>query len=819
MIKSFLSVLLLLPVLATITLQARQPVPGLRQIVSASDLHYTTPVGRSEDGMPTGNGRMGTLVWTVPSALKFQLNRVDVFGNNSSSRNFFERHTDYCNGTGAVSIDFGAPVFNATGFSQHLDCYDARVNVKGTGVEADIFTWAEEDIMSITIRDNRKLRMPVQIFLSALRKPDMRRGDHRALSKAFTRNNIIVLTQEFREGDYYCASAVAIRSDGNAMAVQDEQGLARLLVNASGQHRILMSTAASFDSTVNIAEKAMRILEKGGKVSAEAMLESHRNWWHQFWAGSFIQCSSADKEADMVQQHYQYYLYVMASSSRGDFPAKFNGMLWTTGGDERKWGGLYWGANQSCLYNALFATNHLELLQPMFRMYSNAYAGYELAAQQQWGSRGVFIPEVTGFDATPALPEDIAAEMRDLYLCRKKWEDRSRRFIDYSYTVLPFISRWNWKKDEGWREGVWHTGDKGGGPFGHTSHIFSRGAKIAYQYWMQFEYTQDTAFLRQYAYPMLKGVAEFYRNFPNFRQEGDSLFHIRHVNDNESIWNGHNTVEEISSMRGIFPAAIRAASILRTDDDLQQSWRYVLDHLSPLPLNRDGTAWCGSLLPVQQGNAERRPDGNTMPVWFFDLCTLENRDSAVMRIARKTWNGYYPQGIGKTSKVFVLSKLPVAGVMLGSREAAQYLIPAQLRTAEITPLRNRMDLREGFQTTSVQRLGRAAEALQLALCQSLPPAPGEDPVIHVFPAWPPHWNASFKLLSRSAFLVSASFANGQVEFVQAEAQANSVLRMRNPWKGRKVAVYKEEQLLRESADDLIVIPAAKGDRFSFRPSH
>ena len=117
-------------------------LPDYRRIANASDLHYAKPVNRSEDGMPTGNGRMGSLVWTRASALKFQLNRVDVFGNNSSSHNFFERHTDYCNGTGAVSIDFGTELFTNGGFSQHLDCYDATVQVKGSGVEASIFTSA-----------------------------------------------------------------------------------------------------------------------------------------------------------------------------------------------------------------------------------------------------------------------------------------------------------------------------------------------------------------------------------------------------------------------------------------------------------------------------------------------------------------------------------------------------------------------------------------------------------------------------------------------------------------------------------------------------
>jgi len=49
-----------------------------RGLVSRADLDYNEPARRSEEGLPVGNGRMGSLVWTTPSQLKFQINRVDV---------------------------------------------------------------------------------------------------------------------------------------------------------------------------------------------------------------------------------------------------------------------------------------------------------------------------------------------------------------------------------------------------------------------------------------------------------------------------------------------------------------------------------------------------------------------------------------------------------------------------------------------------------------------------------------------------------------------------------------------------------------------
>jgi hypothetical protein len=59
-----------------------------RATIARADLDYLTPATRSEEGMPVGNGRMGGLVWTSPSVLKFQINRVDVFAMHASSVRF-----------------------------------------------------------------------------------------------------------------------------------------------------------------------------------------------------------------------------------------------------------------------------------------------------------------------------------------------------------------------------------------------------------------------------------------------------------------------------------------------------------------------------------------------------------------------------------------------------------------------------------------------------------------------------------------------------------------------------------------------------------
>ena len=126
---------------------------------------------------------------------------------------------------------------------------------------------------------------------------------------------------------------------------------------------------------------------------------------------------------------------------------------------------------------------------------------------------------------------------------------------------------------------------------------------------------------------------------------------------------------------------------------------------------------------------------------------------------------------------------------------------------------NRMDLREGFQATSVQRLGRAAEALLYALCQAAPSGPAKDPVIHVFPAWPVEWDAQYSLLCRGGFVITSSQRQGQTEFVELWSQAGTTCRARNPWPGKSVTVYRNGKKWKNMKGELFSFPTRQNERY------
>jgi glycosyl hydrolase family 95 len=279
------------------------------------------------------------------------------------------------------------------------------------------------------------------------------------------------------------------------------------------------------------------------------------------------------------------------------------------------------------------------------------------------------------------------------------------------------------------------------------------------------------------------------------------------------------------------PLPGRLEELLNTDADMQPVWKAFLQGLTELPTTRDSDA----LRPPEYEGPEvfargRRPaiktgpgvlpDPNSLPQWLFDLCNSGTQDAERLKLANDTFTSYFPNGINPRTPVSVLSKLPIAAATLGRADAIRHLITNQIRA--IRPERstayrnggvllNRMTLREGPQALDAQRLGRAAEALHVALLQSAPPEPGAEPVIRLFAAWPKDWNASFRLLARGGFLVDSSFVNGAISSVQLHSKAAAECRVANPWPGSRVTLRRDGKKAESLAGETLRFPSKKNE--------
>lgn len=793
-----------------------------RKLVSRADLKFDRPVSRREAGLPVGNGIMGSLVWTSDNELKFQINRVDVFANDSYTDSF-ECNKDYCCGCGFVNVDFGGDVFAAGNIHQHLSVYDGLVTVQGKGVKTKVLAFHRPEVMVLQVEDRREQPAETAINLRMLRPPVVKTRHHTATTKLDTRDDRIILTQEFSEHDYVCRSVVSIGVSGREAKAEivDDTTVRLTLESGPGTYTIFITSAAAFNRSDDIVGRALKGLEQSVELGFESLFESNKKWWHDFWKKSFVHLSSQDKTVQAIEHNYTYFFYTLGASSRGKYPPKFNGMLWNNGGDTRMWGIQYWWWNTQTFYRAPLAANHLELMQPMFDMYSGMYDAQALAARQQWGSQGIFLPETTAFNGHERLPDDIADELREFMLGRKSYSQTSRAFKDFALPRHAYSSRWNWMHTE---TSAFNKPTEV--PYCYVVHIFSSGAKIAYLYWLVYEYTRDESWLRERAYPMLKGVAEFYRHYPNLKKETDGKYHIHNVNAHESVWGGQDTMEELAAMRGIMTLAKRAAEILQLDADLRPKWQEIVTNLTPLPTSdhpqslnphkhpRGLRTWVHSLGPCYKNLGN---DTDIRPMVHYDLWTLETPDDAMTQLAHTTFESApCVQGFHEGKSCPILSEYPIGGAMLGRAHDMKAILSVQTNPAQT--VENRMTLSEGPETQNTEPLGIAAYALQLSLCQSIAAGPGLEPVIRVFPAWPKEWDAAFTLLARRGFLVTSSMKQGNIEFVEIHSQLGGPCFLRNPWDDIELALYRQGTRFKEMlTGSLLKFDTKPGERIVIVP--
>ena len=824
-------------------------------LVSRADLHYHHPAARPMDGMPIGNGRMGSMVWTTPTAMHFQINRPDVFAQCGRTNSFPQRNTDYSGGCAYVDIRtvvYGEPVFSGPAFHQHLSCHDAVMTLNGAGVTARLLAWHRRDVLAVEITDSRPVPQAISIDLRMLRYLRQYHSGHNyALARSHTveirhRSQIasstlsisagrIALMQQFREDSFYCTSAVTVAVKGRkAQARYVNESTVQLTVEpAAGSFVVLIASCASFDAKEDIAASAMDNLAAVPENFPD-LLADNRKWWHHFWSRGYVQLHSSDGQAQFVERNYTYYLYLMASSSRGAYPPRFGGMLWNTDGDMREWGSEYWWSNMACYYDGLQPANRLELMDPIFAMYTGMFDNCRRAARQQWNSKGIYIQETTFFDGPAPLPTAIADEMASLYLGARPWKTVSRRFMKFAAAKLPHESRWNWKGFGKWVQGRWVWKPRPQAPYGPVVHFFSSQIKIAYLYYLQYEYSQDLVFLRKQAYPMLKSVAEFFRNFPNFKLGADGKYHLYKANDSEGVQGGTDPQDTMAGLHALFQIVARTADVLGLDSELRVIWRRIAEKLAPLPTRSllpdyrgDPDYFVAALPPVAFGNPSH-PD--LTAVMDFGLCSPSIDNARRMTLAENTYRVFFRDGVGPDTPVSVMSGVARAAAHLGRGEDLKFLLPNQIRCLEPThdfcdirgsadhgPLANRLTLREGPGDPGAERLGRVTAALHDALLQCASPAPGAEPVIHLFPAWPKNWNADFKLLARGGFVVQAGIRDGTIRPVHIASQYGGICRVKNPWPGKSVRLVHSVHGKSSHSDSVLSIYLAKGQTVVISP--
>jgi len=132
------------------------------------------------------------------------------------------------------------------------------------------------------------------------------------------------------------------------------------------------------------------------------------------------------------------------------------------------------------------------------------------------------------------------------------------------------------------------------GPWGLTP---LNGPWMTFPIWRHFEFTLDTGYLQQYAYPLMKGAAIFVLDFLIAGPDGYMVTVPSHSPENNYRLPGKSgqatltfaSTIDIQIVRALFENTVEAAEILRQDPELRKRINAMLNKLPPLKTGSDGT--------------------------------------------------------------------------------------------------------------------------------------------------------------------------------------------------------------------------------------
>jgi alpha-L-fucosidase 2 len=430
------------------------------------------------------------------------------------------------------------------------------------------------------------------------------------------------------------------------------------------------------------------------------------NAGHRQWWADFWGKSFLEIPDQEIERRWYAALYVMGSCSR---PGKVAPGLWgnwvTT--DRPNWhGDFHLNYNFQAPYYMVYSANHPELSLPFYQaIWESIPNGRAMAQRHGW--KGIHFPVCIG-------PWGLSPENPD-----GDWGQRS----DAAYAALNFI-------------------------------------------W-QYQYTQDTEFLRVCAYPYLREVAEFWENYLKL-EDG------RYVIYSDSIHEGSgpdmNPILSLGLLRTLFGNVITMSAELGADAERRARWQDIVQKLSAFPVQeRDGRTvfrysekgmgWCND---------------NTLGIQhIFPSGTI---------------------GLGSDLNVLEISRNTIAAMHRwhdNNGFSSWYTACARIGYDPGLILAN---MRKECDTRSYPNLilnygGGGIENVSgfLAVAEML--LQSHEGVIRLFPVWPKEQPARFgNLRTVGAFLVSAELNNGEIGGVRVQSDKGRPCTIQNPWPGKQVVL-------------------------------
>ncbi len=681
---------------------------------------WTTPGQSSADSLPIGNGDLAANVWTEPNGnILFYLAKNDAWDHLGRLLKIGRLRLSLKPGLATASADFTQQLVLETGaiiikdrvttVRLWVDAHWPRLHIEITSAEpiearAQLEPWRTEPRV-LGKKESHGASGLEDAPFDLVAQPDIIVRKARTGLIWYQRNESSIWSLTLDQqglGDFKAQSTDPLLHrtfggclSGTGFKKRGEAALVSAKKTTSAALTLNVYTAQTETAAQWIEAISEQALDSSRPTTAEAWPD-HLQWWGDFWSRAHLQIEARGPDwgnAATVSQHINWQRYLVACCSRGLFPLKFNGGLFTADwglkdeafdADYRRWGGGYWWQNTRLPYWTVLAHGDYELLRPLFRMYREMLPLAEHRSKVWFGHGGAFFPETQYFWGTH-LPSNYG------------WDRESK---------LP----------------------------GEVENQYIRrywvgGLELVALMLETYQHTGDNALLETELLPVARAVLKFYAL--HYGNDARGRLRLAPAQSLETWWEAENPMPEIAGLHYLLPRLLGLPADRVSVADLG-AWRALTARLPALPIGTiDGRP---KLLPATKH--EDVPKNSENPelyaVFPFKLYGLGLPDLETARWAYT--RRLFPDTGGWRQDA-------AQAALLGLTETATYYTTKNFTEGNLTPARFKgfcgpnYDWMPDFDHSSSTQL-----ALQHMLVQAV------DGKILLFPAWPVRrWNVKFKL--------------------------------------------------------------------------
>jgi hypothetical protein len=533
--RNIIIILLLFGIVEALTAQNQKTITSFQvdaqNYFAGHDIVYQSPPCEGFEGFPVGNGDLGGMIWTTPRGIKIQLNKSDAFDvkNDESPANL--------RSCGQLDIDFGEPCFDwlyLKDFEGRLSLYRAEASflsetpVSKTTVNS--FVAINKNVWLIECARESRANTEQAPFV----KIGLERWGSRAFAgwysghntdpgiglgqaKAGTEGELIYLAEQF-DGMHFAMACKVLGIQTGVELNGERRAEIKTEKLKSGSFTILLSVVTSLEAD-NPLDAAKNNIRETKISDIPDLKKQHKNWWHAFWERSFVHLPN-----NYIENIYYLKRYILASSSRGDYPTLFNGSIFTWNHDVRNWvTPHHWNMQQ--IYWGILPSGDHDLLQPYLNAYFRMMPQAEKYALERGASDAILWSE----------PHDFAGNMVG----------------------------------------------------GHRSDMvnnYTPASQMASFFWDYYKYTGDISFLKEKGYPFMNKAAEFYLKKLQWDDgKGEYYLFPSQPYENPQANNLRNCITDRGMIEATFENCVQASRILNVDKGKQKQWLHVVENLWNAP--------------------------------------------------------------------------------------------------------------------------------------------------------------------------------------------------------------------------------------------